>query len=293
MEPPDPLDVLDRVALVYRTLRSAEDAMSMLASAADGIRDATPVAACFVLRVAEASLTTHGTRPLRHPEGDALRRRTLAAPIPLAPGSLESEIVRRPAARDDPRVLGLPSLVAQTLGLDHARTCLMPVAPDARAVAIVVAVRDDRPMSDGDRRLLGSYVHAVTAALELVVLRMRAAELLSEVRQASSSIQALAREMTDAPVTLPVDQGFGLTFPTRDPLGTPAGFASDEVRARLTEREIRVAELLSEGMSNREIAASLVLSPETVKSHVSSILRKLDASNRAEAVSRLARMTAR
>ncbi|MGE4427064.1 MAG: response regulator transcription factor [Solirubrobacteraceae bacterium] len=97
--------------------------------------------------------------------------------------------------------------------------------------------------------------------------------------------------MTDAPVSLPVDQGFGLTFPTPEVASAPAGFAADAGRARLTARETRVAELLAEGRSNREIAASLVLSPETVKSHVSSILRKLDASNRAEAVSRLARMS--
>jgi DNA-binding CsgD family transcriptional regulator len=43
--------------------------------------------------------------------------------------------------------------------------------------------------------------------------------------------------------------------------------------------------LLVQGRSNREIADELILSPETVKAHVARILRKLGASNRAEAVS--------
>jgi len=52
----------------------------------------------------------------------------------------------------------------------------------------------------------------------------------------------------------------------------------------LTEREWDVLEQLVKGHNNREIAEELVISPSTVKHHVSSILRKLDANNRAEAV---------
>ena len=41
--------------------------------------------------------------------------------------------------------------------------------------------------------------------------------------------------------------------------------------------------LVAEGMSNREIAERLVLSPETVKSHVAAILEKLGVSDRTQA----------
>ena len=58
----------------------------------------------------------------------------------------------------------------------------------------------------------------------------------------------------------------------------------------LSPREIEVLSLLAEGWSNRMIGESLYLSPETVKSHVSAILKKLDASDRAQAVSRALRM---
>jgi DNA-binding NarL/FixJ family response regulator len=53
----------------------------------------------------------------------------------------------------------------------------------------------------------------------------------------------------------------------------------------LTERELEVLRLLAQGMPNKEIAAHLVISERTAKFHVSSIMGKLGATNRTEAVS--------
>jgi len=54
----------------------------------------------------------------------------------------------------------------------------------------------------------------------------------------------------------------------------------------LTRRELDVLRLMSGGRTNAQIARRLVIAEGTVKSHVKHILRKLDAANRAEAVSR-------
>ena len=53
----------------------------------------------------------------------------------------------------------------------------------------------------------------------------------------------------------------------------------------LTERELEVLALLAQGMPNKEIAAHLTISERTAKFHVSSIMGKLGATNRTEAVS--------
>lgn len=52
----------------------------------------------------------------------------------------------------------------------------------------------------------------------------------------------------------------------------------------LTERELEVLRLLAQGMPNKEIAAHLIISERTAKFHISSIMGKLGATNRTEAV---------
>jgi DNA-binding NarL/FixJ family response regulator len=65
-----------------------------------------------------------------------------------------------------------------------------------------------------------------------------------------------------------------------EPANAPATAALDN----LTDREREVLELVAEGKSNAEIAAAIFVSHATVKTHVSRLLMKLDARDRAQLV---------
>jgi two-component system response regulator DesR len=65
---------------------------------------------------------------------------------------------------------------------------------------------------------------------------------------------------------------------------------ADRPAFELSEREREVLQLMASGATNREIAGSLFLSPNTIKEHTSGLFRKLDARNRTEAVRRAERL---
>lgn len=67
--------------------------------------------------------------------------------------------------------------------------------------------------------------------------------------------------------------------------GSIAGDQLQTVEA-LSPRELDVLARLADGLTDRQIAEALVISPRTVETHVSNILRKLDVRNRAEAARR-------
>ncbi len=65
---------------------------------------------------------------------------------------------------------------------------------------------------------------------------------------------------------------------------------ADDGAPDLTTREIEVLHLLAEGASNKVIARALGISAHTAKFHVASILEKLDAASRTEAVTSAIRL---
>lgn len=82
-----------------------------------------------------------------------------------------------------------------------------------------------------------------------------------------------------------------LSMPTASPTSTASATANSALApdkptpvVQLTARQKDVFELLAEGLSNKEIARKLDMSPSTVKVHVAAILRLCDVSNRTQAV---------
>jgi len=69
------------------------------------------------------------------------------------------------------------------------------------------------------------------------------------------------------------------------PESQPAKGNTEDTDLQFTQRQTEVLMLLDQGLSNKEIARKLDMSPSTVKVHVAAILRICDAANRTQAVS--------
>jgi DNA-binding NarL/FixJ family response regulator len=90
-----------------------------------------------------------------------------------------------------------------------------------------------------------------------------------------------------------VNQGLSVLSPqvTRQVLRAAIdGGQSRSLEVGLSDREMEVLECLAHGKTTSQVAVELFISENTVKTHVRHILEKLEASNRAEAVSKATQM---
>lgn len=85
-----------------------------------------------------------------------------------------------------------------------------------------------------------------------------------------------------------VSIGIGIAFAGKRNQKTVEPYKEDKLRSfeelGITLREYEVLECIDQGMTNKEIAARLFISENTVKTHLSSLYSKLDASRRTQAV---------
>jgi DNA-binding NarL/FixJ family response regulator len=121
---------------------------------------------------------------------------------------------------------------------------------------------------------LDEYVYeAIRAGASAFLLKdVQPAQLVDAIRVVAAGEALLAPS-----VTRRLLDRFADTLPGEDGKPPPA-------LDSLTERELEVLKLLAGGLSNAELAEKLFLSETTVKSHISSVLRKLDLRDRVQAV---------
>jgi DNA-binding NarL/FixJ family response regulator len=132
------------------------------------------------------------------------------------------------------------------------------------------------PISEASIVLL-SEVHDARSVARLLRIGVRA--ILSRESDPDTVLSAI-NAVCDGLVLLNTETAESLASIYRDqPLE-----GEDEVSEEITSRETEVLRMLAEGLANREIGARLGISEHTVKFHISSILDKLGASTRTEAV---------
>jgi DNA-binding NarL/FixJ family response regulator len=165
------------------------------------------------------------------------------------------------AAREHPDVLLMDVRMPVVDGLEATRRITSDAALASTRVVILTTFD------------LDEYVHeALRAGASGFLLKdTLPAELLHAVRVVASGDALIAPRITRRLIE---------EFARRPEPGVAAGVALDQ----LTEREREVLELVARGQSNAEIASALYVGHATVKTHVSRLLMKLDARDRAQLV---------
>ena len=146
--------------------------------------------------------------------------------------------------------------------------------PDGSGDAIINAVAADRP---GVRFLALSVSDAAEDVI--AVIRAGARGYVTKTISGRELADAVRRVRAGDPVFSPRLAGFVLDAFSDRPGAAPP---TDPELDRLTRRERDVLRLLARGYSYREIAGELFISVKTVETHVSSVLRKTQLSNRYE-----------
>lgn len=197
----------------------------------------------------------------------------------------DGDVLAQNAIRDALRDAGL-SVVGQAADASHA------VALATRCCADVVLMDADLP-PNGAYEAMDAIATAVPDVRVVILSRSdNGAEGLQALGRGASGY--LSRDMELASLARAIDglvageaaisrvMTAGLIEHVRQLSTRFKGMRP--VKSPLTTREWEVMDLLSTGVSTAQIARALVVSPETIDSHVQHVMRKLQAHSRAEAV---------
>jgi NarL family two-component system response regulator LiaR len=154
--------------------------------------------------------------------------------------------------------------------------------PGLDGIAATRRIRQEHP-----DQIVILLITAATEDLGVLGLRVGAAGYLRKELDAQSLARAIVGALRGEAV-IPRSMAMRLIEQLRGT--TASGQRLRPVRSPLTGRQWEVLDLLCEGMTTVEIAAALVVSPETVRSHIKDIFRRLDVRSREEAAAEACRL---
>ncbi|MCV7301288.1 LuxR family transcriptional regulator [Mycobacterium barrassiae] len=160
--------------------------------------------------------------------------------------------------------------------LGSADYLVAPVVADSMVVGLLHVSRHEGGVSARDIDLLGTFAAAYSLLHERMLNTERVQRQRTSIARAAARLTEEADRIAAAAISLDVEY---------DNRGEPPTIAPDStLAAALSNRERQVFERLVLGASNAAIADELVITVETVKTHVKRILRKIGAINRSEAI---------
>ncbi len=180
----------------------------------------------------------------------------------------------------DLHVLGWASTVAAAVEAAAAQPVDVAVVdfwlPDGNGVDVTVGVREHRPdvvvifvsADDSDEAMMAAVEAGASGYL---IKTATGEEIVNAVRRAA-----------DGEMLIPAAKLAGLLSRSREAARSRAD--REQQLKSLTAREREILELMSQGLTNREIASQLSIAYPTVRSHVRKVLEKLHARSKLEAV---------
>jgi DNA-binding CsgD family transcriptional regulator/putative methionine-R-sulfoxide reductase with GAF domain len=281
----DRLDALARVHAALAQLRRMPSAEAMILAAPQQACEACDFDRAVLYRVRGKELIAESFWVKGDPDAAArLLEFSRAHPAVLVSRALETEMVRRRRPLAVQQVAGNPRTVAELAeAYDTHSYVAAPIMPEGRVIGFIHADHRLKPrrVDEFDRDSLWAFAEGFGYAVERAQLTDRLRAQGQELRRLLHRTEAVVAEYLDAEVKLVSSdsQGAGATRATNAILPIVKNTLDDD----LTKRELEVLALLGAGASNADIAARLVITADTAKSHVKRILRKLGATNRVEA----------
>jgi DNA-binding CsgD family transcriptional regulator len=283
------VEVFGRIHSELARLREVGSVEAMIARAPAAVRAACGFDRIVIFRVSDDMLMV---AEAFHVQGDPARAAELLAfsrehPAPLREQIFESEMIRRrkPVVVRD--AMNHPSSYKPLVEVYGTYSYVAaPIMPEGRVIGFMHADHGlKRPGDpDGVDELDRDALWAFAEGFGFLVERMRLLERLraqgEEVRQLIARTESVVTDYLDAEVQL-TDASHESAGATR----AAAALFAEPDPGGLTPREREVLKLLAGGATNGQIAAHLVITEGTAKSHVKRILRKLGAGNRVEAAS--------